>query len=82
MEVLEDECRNEAQGLTEPVGTPGNKPGKLGHQIFVPQGFSPVRNALDDPQINLLIEPVDLGTNGSDGLVLAHGFVDMNLINK
>jgi hypothetical protein len=41
----------------------------------VPQRFTPVRNALYDPEINLLIESLDLGTNGSDDLMLAHGLL-------
>jgi hypothetical protein len=52
----------------------GLKPNKLGPQEFVSQRFTPVRNALDDVEINLLIESLDLGTDCSDGLLLAHGF--------
>jgi hypothetical protein len=49
--------------------------GKLSHQKLVPQGLTPVREAFDDAKVDLAIEPFDLGTYGSDGLVLTHGFV-------
>jgi len=45
---------------------------QLGRQGFVAQGFSPIRETLDDLEVNLAIELVDLGPDVPDGLMLAH----------
>jgi hypothetical protein len=41
----------------------------------VPERLTPVRSAFDDAKINLSIESIDLGSDSSDDLLLAHIFV-------